>query len=564
MKNKLCLVLIAVIALAACNSTDVPLDSYRERGPVSAAPLSAPFSRGVNFSAWFETYSAHSIPFTKYNEQDFANVKSLGADVVRLPIRLHSMTSGEPDYILDPLFLKFLDMAIDWAEKYDLYIIIDNHSFDPIRTTDYNIDKILLPVWAQIAERYKDRTDYVVYEILNEPHGISDERWGEIQGMAIDTIRRYDPTRLIIVGGTDYNSIGKLSSIPSYSDPNLIYTFHFYDPFLFTHQGATWGEPSMASLAGVPFPAGGKRMPRFPSDLRGTWVEHAFNNYRNDAELSRLYRTLDRVVTFSRERNVPVFCGEFGVYMINSPPEDRVVWYELVTEALNRRSISWTSWDYFGGFGLFNNEGWGDFNSDLNVGVVRALGFTPPAQVPREQGPVRSGFVLFDDYPNRDIVVGYWGENSDFSLYDTNTAQGEFAIRWGGAEQYNIFYFGFGRNGDFSELANEGYYIEFQARTEKPVNIDVRFINNESASSIPWRMRYTINEDTLPPDGRWHTIRIPLDSMQEHGAWINSSQQWLTPRGEFLWSDIRQLEFVAEHSSLEGLYIWFDNIRIGN
>nr|QFQ66510.1 glycosyl hydrolase family 5 [uncultured bacterium]QNO39114.1 glycosyl hydrolase family 5 [synthetic construct] len=345
-----------------------------------AAINTAPFSRGVNFSQWFETFNAQEIQFTRYSEQDFINVKSMGADVIRLPIRMHSMTGGAPNYSLDPLLLKFLDAAVGWAEKHRLFIIIDNHSFDPAAPTDDNIDGILLKVWAQIAQRYKDRSKYVVYEVLNEPHGISDERWGEIQRMAIDTIRKNDPTHAIIVGGTDYNSINKLSALPEYSDPNLIYTFHFYDPHVFTHQGASWGNPSLASLAGVPFPANNMRMPKTPDALKGTWVEGALQNYKNEAAFLTLAASLDKAVAFSRERNAPVFCGEFGVYMIQSPPKDRIIWYELIAGMLSRRRIARASWDYFGDFGIFNNQAGKDFRTDVNVVLVRAMGFIPPPQ----------------------------------------------------------------------------------------------------------------------------------------------------------------------------------------
>jgi len=345
----------------------------------------APFSHGVNFSQWFEGPNAQAIQFNRYIEQDFINVKSMGADVIRIPVTMHSMTGGAPEYLLDPLLLKFLDTAVGWAEKHRLYIIIDNHSFDPVASTDENIDGILLKVWAQIAVRYKNRSQYVVYEILNEPHGISDSRWGTIQGMAIDTIRKIDATHAIIVGGADYNSINKLSSLPEYYDHNLIYTFHFYDPIIFTHQGADWGSPPLASLAGVPFPAEGRRIPRTPGDLKGTWVEYAIKNYKNDAAFSALAASLDKTVAFSRERNAPVFCGEFGVYMIHSPPKDRVLWYGLVTGLLERRNIARTSWDYYGGFGIFNSPAGGDFRSDVNIDVVRAMGFISPPQRPPVQ-----------------------------------------------------------------------------------------------------------------------------------------------------------------------------------
>ena len=338
--------------------------------------VSVPFSRGVNFSKWFETRSLQDIVFTKFIEQDFANVKSLGADVIRVPVAFHNYTLSKNDYTLAPEIMKYLDTVADWAEKYRIYIILDNHSFHPIDPTDVNIDRILIPVWEQLAERFKDRSDYVLYEVLNEPHGISDERWGEIQGAVVEAIRKIDQRHTIIVGGTNFNSIEKLYSIPAYADKNLIYTFHFYDPHMFTHQGATWNRPSLAPLKSLPFPADKNHVPEIHETFKGTWVEKCLENYENDSKYEKLNASLDRAAAFSRERDVPVFCGEFGVFMIQSPAESRIRWYEFVCRALKERNLSWTCWDYFGGFGIFNTQFRGDFPSDLNNDIVCAMGFT--------------------------------------------------------------------------------------------------------------------------------------------------------------------------------------------
>jgi endoglucanase len=339
--------------------------------------VSVPFSRGVNFPKWFESRSFKDIVFDKYAEQDFADVKSLGADVIRLPAAFHNFTLGENDYTLEPEFLKYLDTVVDWAEKHQIYIILDNHSFHPINPTDADIDRILIPVWEQLARHYKDRSNYVLYEILNEPHGISDELWGKIQGAAITAIRRIDKKRIIIAGGTNYNSIEKMTKVPVYDDENLVYTFHFYDPHIFTHQGATWNKPSLAPLSGLPFPADGWSIPKIHETFKGTWVEESLKSYKNDSKPEKLCATFDIAANFSKERNVPVFCGEFGVYMIQSPPEDRVKWYKFVCGELKKRGIPWICWDYFGGFGIFKTQLRGDFKTDLNIDIVRSMGFTP-------------------------------------------------------------------------------------------------------------------------------------------------------------------------------------------
>lgn len=75
---------------------------------IYAAGLTAaelPFHRGVNLTGWFQTAGPRSIQFTEFTRSDFEQIRSLGCDVIRLPINLHAMTSGAPDYTLDPLFI---------------------------------------------------------------------------------------------------------------------------------------------------------------------------------------------------------------------------------------------------------------------------------------------------------------------------------------------------------------------------------------------------------------------------------------------------------------------------
>ena len=131
------------------------------------------FTKGVNFTEWFQPDNVQRLPFSKYSKEDLENVKQLGCDVIRLPINLHAMTKGAGSTELDELLFRFLDQVVDWAEELNINLILDNHTFDPANNTDFRIDTILIPVWKQMAEHYKDRSDLIYYEILNEPHGIS-------------------------------------------------------------------------------------------------------------------------------------------------------------------------------------------------------------------------------------------------------------------------------------------------------------------------------------------------------------------------------------------------------
>ncbi len=339
-----------------------------------------PFHRGVNLTGWFQARDAKHIQFERFSRKDFQDIKSLGCDVIRLPINLHSMTGKEPEYILEPYFLSCLDSAVNWAEQLGLHLILDNHSFHPIRVTDPEIGMILNKVWPQLAERYRERSDLISYEVLNEPHGISNKLWGEIQQEAINAIRQVDTRHAIIIGPSGYNGYKDLDSMPVYRDPNLIYTFHFYDPFMFTHQGAAWNSPSMASLKGIPFPYDPVRMPPVPSEFRGTWVEDGLLRYPAEGNEEKVKSLLDIAIRFRDNRRVDIFCGEFGVYIPNSDNDDRSYWYKVVREYLEKNNIPWTSWDYRGTFGLFNKGSMELFETDLNVPLLQSLGLTVPEQ----------------------------------------------------------------------------------------------------------------------------------------------------------------------------------------
>ena len=521
-----------------------------------------PFSKGVNLTNWFQANSPGSIDFSKYTYEDFSDIKSLGIDVIRLPINLHSMTLGDPDQTLDPLFLFFLDQVITWAEELDLYLILDNHTFDPSNATDPQIGDILNPVWLQMAQHFNGRSKKILYEILNEPHGISHNLWNSIQGDVIQTIRSVDTTHTIIVGGADYNSYNSLSKLPAYDDNNLIYTFHFYDPFVLTHQGASWTTPSMTDLGGIPFPYEASAMPRFPTSLQGTWVQGAFNNYNNEGNANFIKQKIDIAVAFSQQRGVPLFCGEFGVYIPNSDNESRVNWYKVVVDYLNESGIAWTIWDYHGGFGVFEEGGEGLFDHDLNVPLLESLGLNVPPQTDYIISPDSSGFEFYTDYIGQGVQGLHSINNGSLEFYHSETKwEGEFSIYWTGSTQYESIGFNLVPNKDMSELVN-AYELLFYVKGTEPTSFDLRFIDTKRTDieDRPWRMNLRVNPDDLLWNGEWEEVRIPLSSFTEMGSW--DENQWFNPQDDFDWTAVDVFQIVSEIGAMGNAELWFDFIRI--
>lgn len=531
--------------------------------PGSIQGAETPFQRGFNLTGWLQSSGARAVHFTKFGREDLAHIKALGADVVRLPINLHAMSNGAPNYALDPLFLFFLDQIVDWSEELGLHLILDNHTFNVNSNTDPAIGQVLVPVWTQLAEHFKDRSDLVYYEILNEPHGIADATWHAIQQEVVAAIRQIDTRHTIIVGPASWNSYNNLAQMPAYADDNLIYTFHFYDPFLFTHQGASWVNPSMVPVSGVPFPYDAERMPTAPASLAGSWVGSAFNSYRSEGTAQRIEDQLDIAARFAQERGVPIFCGEFGVYIPNSPAPDRLRWYALVRDALEARGISWATWDYKGGFGLFERGSNELFESDLNIPLLRALALNTPPQKDFVPLPIEHGFELYGDFVGERIVVSNWTANGAVDYFsERDPAQGRYALHWHGVDQYNHFGFNFAPDLDLSILLSRNYALEFWVRGDAPgSSFNIRFMNrNEAASGqLPWRMGYVVDETAAVWDNKWHRVRLPLAQFAEHGAWDG---EWHEAEGLFDWTAVDRLEIVAEHHNLVGRNFYFDDLRL--
>ncbi len=520
------------------------------------------FNKGVNLTGWFQASSPRQIQFTKYTKKDFERIKSLGADAIRLPINLHAMTNGAPDYILDPLFLEFLDEAVNWAEELHISLILDNHTFDVATNTDPAIEEVLVKVWKQMASHYKDRSGYIIYEVLNEPHGIADALWGSIQQSVIDAIRTVDTSHYIVVGGANWNTYTSLSQIPVYSDTKLIYTFHFYDPFIFTHQGASWTDPSMVPLAGVPFPYRTSDMPVIPASLKGTWIESSLNNYSNDGTIAKVKALIDIAANFKNTRNVPVFCGEFGVYIPNSRDADRVYWYEEVRKYLEVKQIPWTIWDYQGGFGLFEKDSNELFDYDLNVPLLGALGMNAPPQQVYIKRPITNSFIVYDDFIQEGIVNASNSNTGTLDFYNATTPQqGAKCIYWANVNQYQSIAFDFKPDIDMSLLPVNDYVLGFWVKGNSPdVKFDVRFLDTKTSSTDrPWRMGKTIDNTLVVWDGTWKKISLPLNVLEEKGAYDNG---WFPPEGKFDWKAIDRFEIVAEHQALNGIEFWFDDLQV--
>lgn len=176
----------------------------------------------------------------------FDRIVEAGFDHVRLPISWTHHASNNPPYTIDEVFFERVDELVEQCTSRGLQLIINDHHHEEIDANPLGELPRARAIWQQVAARYQKQPQSVLFEVLNEPHGeFNDDPtlWDFVLAELLDVIRQTNPTRKILVGGVRWNSVGALLDFEMPNDPNLIATFHYYDPFEFTHQGASWVDP---------------------------------------------------------------------------------------------------------------------------------------------------------------------------------------------------------------------------------------------------------------------------------------------------------------------------------
>lgn len=287
-------------------------------------------------------------------EKMFADIKKAGFKTVRIPINFGAWASLEKPYEWNKNNgLEFANNFVKWALDNDLNVIIDLHhiEFDGSVENAAKTERIVW-LWTQIARRYKNTNpEKVFFEIRNEPHDIAADVWRKQAETIIKTIRSIAPKHSLIVGFHDWNSRKALVESEPFEDENIIYTFHYYDPFIFTHQGATWSGEGLPELSGVEFPYSKKI--QVPETANGKWVENLINSYKEDSTEKKMFADLKAVKDWSVKYNMPIFLGEFGSFTKFASEDSRCRHAKVIYTALGKLDIPSAWWEWDGGFNMF-------------------------------------------------------------------------------------------------------------------------------------------------------------------------------------------------------------------
>jgi len=265
-------------------------------------------------------------------EDYFKRIKDAGFDSVRIPIRWSAHALNEKPYTIQPVFLDRVKWAVKESLFNDLHVIINIHHYEEIYDKPDEHKERFLAIWHQISECFKNCPNSVLFELLNEPcKNLNDDKWNIIASEALKVIRKSNPNRIVLIGPTNWNNIDKLDKLfPPEDDRNIIVTCHYYQPFNFTHQGASWVGEQSKNWLGTKWTG---------SEKEDQLVEKDFN----------------KALEWAKKNNRPINIGEFGAYS-KADMQSRALWTSFVAREAEKRRFSWAYWEFCSGFGIYDSD----------------------------------------------------------------------------------------------------------------------------------------------------------------------------------------------------------------
>ena len=296
-----------------------------------AAGQGLPVGTCINIGNHLEPERENGWGGKRIEAADFERIAAAGFDTVRIPVRWQNKSAETPPHTLDPAWLARVSEVVDQALAADLNVILNSHHFNAAHENPPHGAPWLAAVWGQIAAHFADRpAERLWFEIENEPHDkLTNANLMATLSPALAAIRETNPKRPVVIGGENWSGIDSLATLELPDDPQVYPTFHYYEPFDFTHQGARW--------AGDPPPQIGRM-------------------YGTQADAERLARDVAKLQAYVERTGRVPFMGETGAYDAHTTLDQRIAYHRAVREAFAPTGIGVCAWAYTNTFPFFDQR----------------------------------------------------------------------------------------------------------------------------------------------------------------------------------------------------------------
>ena len=308
---------------------------------------------GVNISHWLSQSEARGEKRKAwFTRNDVEYIAKLGYDHIRIPIDEEQMFTVDGQK--EPEAFALLHNALDWCAEFNLRAVVDlhilrSHHFNSAVKplfTDPKAQEQFYDCWRKISGELKNYSvNKVAYECMNEPVADDPEIWNVIVNRCVEVIRGLEPARTIVMGSNRWQNFATVKDLrlPK-NDPNIIISFHYYEPFLLTHYKASWTENKDIT---VPVHYPGQLIADADMPSAGKFAKAGKEVYNIDV----IANNFKQVVDVAKKHRLKVYCGEYGC--INTSPEaDKIRWFKDLYTLFERYGIARANWDYKGGFGI--------------------------------------------------------------------------------------------------------------------------------------------------------------------------------------------------------------------
>lgn len=306
-------------------------------------------SRGVNISTWFtHRGDAKQMPGWP-SVADFSLMHRMGLRHIRLLVDAEWL-------LLNGAHPRELEEGINQALTQGLLVVLamqpSSEHKQQMASADQAIED-LAEIWRRTARQFQDiGDDRLIFEVLNEPEIEDLERVGVIQQHLIEAIREISPARIVAVGGAHFSDIEDLVAMRPLKFKRVIYSFHFYEPHNFTHQGASWGWPMWMVFRNLPYPSSPENVAALVETLTPQAREHVAWYGQQAWNKQKLAGFVEQAARWSERNKQPVWCSEFGVLRDVAPPPSRRAWLHDARSLFEENNMAWTYFDWWGHFGL--------------------------------------------------------------------------------------------------------------------------------------------------------------------------------------------------------------------
>jgi endoglucanase len=345
---KLAINLVLIFVFYVANSTPT-MPGLRQLAFKRAQSL----NNGISISALEQTWNDKALNAAVLTTADFLLLKQLGIKSIRLPVAFRHFE--EQQISIDTIAAR-IDRVWQQCHKYGFKLVIDYHYGKLDDTNFMNETPKIASVWQFLAQKYQGKYENdLFFELYNEPPHMSPQIWKDAAYNITNAIRNIDKQRTLLIGASNFNSIYELSRFVRLADENIIYTFHFYEPFFFTHQGATWVGNQVATT-GVPFPYNEENFPALNPAAKNTWGETNYYQYRRDGNVQSIKDKLKLVKAWGNQYAVPLLCTEYGVYNQYADLDSRCRYIKAMRQNLAQLNIPGMLWDYNTNFSVFTGS----------------------------------------------------------------------------------------------------------------------------------------------------------------------------------------------------------------